>query len=312
MTILPNPPNPNPYAAPRSNVDGMEADSSELVLADRGTRLGASLLDGLITGIPMMVLIWAMWMAFGFGILTPPKGPTALLTSLIALVISAGVSFAINGYLLAKYGQSVGKRICGIRIVRQDGSLPTLWDSFAKRQVVILIIGQIPVVGGLFGLVDVLFIFKEDRRCLHDRIAGTLVVKGSPAPVQERPIEPAAPPKEVVPAVAEPVDLELCPYCAEPVSEFTNLCRGCGRKPFQVDGPTANRSLTVEELQQKAAKLYGHGLKRDALEVHVVATKYHPNQKVAWQGLLDAPNADAALKAEAQSELARIEKILHG
>lgn len=311
-----NPPaslNSNPYAPPRSNVEGVESDSSDLVLADRGTRLGASLLDGLITGIPIMGLVWATWAAFGFGFLNPPRGSTGFLISLIALVISVAVSLAVNGYLLATYGQSVGKRICGIRIVRQDGTLPTLWDSFAKRQVVVLIIGQIPFVGGLFGLIDVLFIFKEDRRCLHDRIAGTMVVKGAPAPAQAQPVVPVTPALEVAPPVVEePVNLELCPYCAEPTSEFTNLCRGCGRKPFLVDSQTANRSLTVEELQQKAAKLYGHGLHRDALEVHVVATKYHPNQKTAWQGLLDAPNADAALKAQAQGELARIEKILHG
>jgi uncharacterized RDD family membrane protein YckC len=32
----------------------------------------------------------------------------------------------------------------------------------------------------LYGLVDALFIFREDKRCLHDLIAGTIVVRGNP------------------------------------------------------------------------------------------------------------------------------------
>jgi uncharacterized RDD family membrane protein YckC len=34
----------------------------------------------------------------------------------------------------------------------------------------------IPVIGPLFGLVNVLFIFGEERRCLHDLAANTIVV----------------------------------------------------------------------------------------------------------------------------------------
>jgi uncharacterized RDD family membrane protein YckC len=35
------------------------------------------------------------------------------------------------------------------------------------------LIGIIP----FYGLVDVLFIFREDKRCIHDLIAGTHVVQ---------------------------------------------------------------------------------------------------------------------------------------
>ena len=31
--------------------------------------------------------------------------------------------------------------------------------------------------GGLFSIVDICFIFRDDRRCIHDLIAGTQVVK---------------------------------------------------------------------------------------------------------------------------------------
>ena len=35
----------------------------------------------------------------------------------------------------------------------------------------------IPLIGTVFSLVDVGFIFGKERRCLHDRIAGTCVVQ---------------------------------------------------------------------------------------------------------------------------------------
>jgi len=84
---------------------------------------------------------------------------------------------AVNGYLLAQHGQSVGKRLCGIRIVRLDGSVPTLWDSFVKRHLAFLCLRQIPFAGYPLYLIEILFIFRENRRCLHDEFADTLVVK---------------------------------------------------------------------------------------------------------------------------------------
>jgi len=35
------------------------------------------------------------------------------------------------------------------------------------------LLGLIP----LYGLVDILFIFRSDRRCIHDMIAGTQIVE---------------------------------------------------------------------------------------------------------------------------------------
>jgi uncharacterized RDD family membrane protein YckC len=37
----------------------------------------------------------------------------------------------------------------------------------------------LPTVGPFAGLIDVLFIFLKDRRCLHDHIAGTVVVRAT-------------------------------------------------------------------------------------------------------------------------------------
>ena len=40
------------------------------------------------------------------------------------------------------------------------------------------LVGNIPFIGPLLGIVNVLLIFRADRRCGHDLIAGTRVVRG--------------------------------------------------------------------------------------------------------------------------------------
>ncbi len=88
----------------------------------------------------------------------------------------------INGFLLASSGQTVGKRALGIRIVSYtDGELLPIGKLLALRYGPLWVLNLLPFFGGLigpvFGLVDALFIFNSERRCIHDYIAGTKVVK---------------------------------------------------------------------------------------------------------------------------------------
>ena len=93
--------------------------------------------------------------------------------------MSAGVIVAsvVNIVLVAMRGQSVGKILADIKIV----SYPERAESgfvnmVVLRMWVVGVLSIIPILGGIFALVDPLFIFGDDTRCLHDKIASTCVI----------------------------------------------------------------------------------------------------------------------------------------
>lgn len=75
--------------------------------------------------------------------------------------------------LLSARGQTIGKILCKIRVVRTSGERAGFVHAFLLRTVVMGLVTGIPVVGGFIALADPLFIFREDRRCIHDLLAGT-------------------------------------------------------------------------------------------------------------------------------------------
>ena len=84
----------------------------------------------------------------------------------------------INLVLLTKRGQTLGKKWMGIRIARiEDDGNPGFVKAVLLRGFVNGLISSIPLLGPVYSLVDICFIFRGDRRCIHDHIAGTRVVK---------------------------------------------------------------------------------------------------------------------------------------
>ncbi len=164
----------NRYQPPKSEVaDLAHADENEL--AARWPRFGAAIIDGLLVGIvmgPVMYLsgYWSKAMA----------GATTMVDQLMLAPIGLVAYLVVHGYLLHTSGQTVGKRLVGMRIVSvDDNRILPLWKVFVLRFLPLSVASQIPVVGQLAGIVDSVFIFRADQRCVHDLIAGTKVVKDS-------------------------------------------------------------------------------------------------------------------------------------
>ena len=84
---------------------------------------------------------------------------------------------AVQLYLVATRSQSIGKYFLKTQIHDCETNAPASFvKCFLLRGVVNSLLGAIPCIGGIYSLADILFIFGEEHRCLHDRIAGTYVV----------------------------------------------------------------------------------------------------------------------------------------
>jgi uncharacterized RDD family membrane protein YckC len=165
----------NPYAPPRAAVLDIADPHASAVPADRGTRLGATMLDGII--FALMVYAPIMMAAIAGGAAGRATGDGGVGAIFVLCVVLAVVGFIAWCWLTIKYvkrnGQTIAKKLLAVKVVRSDGSAVSLGRVFWLRNIVNGLISIVP----LYGLVDVLFIFGESRQCLHDKLADTVVVK---------------------------------------------------------------------------------------------------------------------------------------
>lgn len=125
----------------------------QTTIASRGSRLLAAIIDtAVFLGVYLVTFL--------------VREPFVFIVGLAAVAI-------YQIYLLSTYGQSIGKRVMNIKIVKVDtdqngGFVPNV----LLRGFVNGILSFVP----LYSLVDILFIFRQDQRCIHDMIAGTKVV----------------------------------------------------------------------------------------------------------------------------------------
>ena len=183
------------YSPPGSDVNaGVRVGGHGAEPAARGTRLTAATMDGLLISVPLLPLLAAgiyygvrtqlaaaragMDEDFSKVAFTGTSELTVLLGGAAAIGFLGAVGIAIYQWMLiSRTGQSLGKKWTGIRIEKIDGSRVTFGTGVVLRNWVPKVMGAVPYLGMLFHLIDCLFIFREDQRCLHDHIAGTRVVR---------------------------------------------------------------------------------------------------------------------------------------
>jgi uncharacterized RDD family membrane protein YckC len=158
------PNNPYPSAPPISEAYGAQTQGE---LAGRGKRFLAALIDGIILNIIAAAITIPALGTSGF------SGSTG--TRLGANAITAVLSILYFGLQHGKWGQSIGKRALGTRVVRAADAGPIDMGTAFGRVLFTYVISAITL--GIFSLIDALWIFGNDRKqCLHDKVVKTVVV----------------------------------------------------------------------------------------------------------------------------------------
>lgn len=168
-------------------------------LAPRTVRLAAAFLDTLLA-LPLLI-IWLASAAGSIGLSLGALGghlkerPWLSQAGTVLAGGAAWVAFAVSSvavaclvlyqwYLLSTRGQTIGKRVMGIRIVDLEGKPAGFFSALLLRSWVFSSVVSaaasftsvlIPFAGLVLFLLDYVPLFGEDRRCLHDYLAGTQV-----------------------------------------------------------------------------------------------------------------------------------------
>ena len=155
--------------------------SEGMLLASRRRRLAATLIDMLL--VPSLTIFLVMVA----GVVEDAEAFRDRWWILSILLIAVASYLLLNGYTLWRNGQTLGKKIMGIAMVAaagaaEDGhylgSPAPLWKLIGLRALFfpLLFVVILPWVAAL-PVIDQLFVFRKSRRCLHDLVAGTVVVR---------------------------------------------------------------------------------------------------------------------------------------
>jgi len=161
----------NPYRSPAALANRAEQPAPGLPLAQRSARLAASTIDHLsllVAAGPALALVFSPWSASTPALIDNRLGRAVLLGGGLALLA------VVQTALVVRYGQTIGKRAMRIRVVDHVGDAHT---GFVRAVTVRFFANLALAAVPLYYLVDALFIFGSERRCLHDLIAGTKVVE---------------------------------------------------------------------------------------------------------------------------------------
>jgi uncharacterized RDD family membrane protein YckC len=166
MSIVAAPPRLAAFAADGSTGELRRRELETGTSAAIVTRLGAVLIDLIIlAAVDVLVVYFTMQIC---GISTDELGMLPLGPLVAFILVQNG------GYLVAftAGGQTLGKMAAGIRVVSEESD-GTVDFGRAMTRTIIWMILAIPAGLGFLTL------FNQDRRGLHDRFAGTRVVRAS-------------------------------------------------------------------------------------------------------------------------------------
>lgn len=155
-------------------------DVPQYELASRTKRLIASLIDASLYVLIYLIVVKLTFKLTDNGVFS--------LERIFKVAVTNVVFFLFNYSFLIK-GQTIGKKLMKVRVVTLYNNVPSVFNLFFIRYLLFIIIGFL--IGfynyklihidllNYVGLIDFLIIFGCQRRCLHDYIAKTKVIKAN-------------------------------------------------------------------------------------------------------------------------------------
>lgn len=148
----------------------MTTEAAEAI-AEPAQRLVARIIDTLIVGVPV-------------GLTAAEVLPRQTAQTVVAPITFAALFLVYESVQLALWGRTVGKRLTGIRVVSAaGGGPPTVVQAVVRAAIYALPPAARPVpvlnvIAAIFWLAGIGLLFDGVyRQALHDRAAGTVVVR---------------------------------------------------------------------------------------------------------------------------------------
>ena len=148
--------------------EGAQLNTNALNYAGFWIRFGAKFVDGLILGVPFMVVLFVVMIP---QIRSGTSAPERF--NFLPLMIQVGfvfVQMAYQIFFLGKYGATPGKMLCKLKVVAAEGG-PIGYGRATGRFFAEMISGMACYIG------YIMVAFDSQKRGLHDYICNTRVIQ---------------------------------------------------------------------------------------------------------------------------------------
>lgn len=133
-------------------------------------RFLAKFIDGIILWFIGVLISFAFGLGFSGGAQNRDVSSGQIAAIIMVNILQLAIYITYTTFFIGKFGATLGKMVCGIKIVTADGASVSYPRAFGRYFAEILS-GMILLIGYIMAA------FDYEKRALHDRICNTRVIK---------------------------------------------------------------------------------------------------------------------------------------
>ena len=141
-------------------------------------RFAARFVDGIAMGVPVVILFALFLPALiRAGRPPAPTDPALAALGLTSIIVFLGVAMAYEVVMMKKWGATLGKMACGLKIVRSDGRSLGWGVCFGRFFMWNVVTSGIPYLNFILMMTSAIVAGVDtEKRAIHDRVCDTRVV----------------------------------------------------------------------------------------------------------------------------------------